>query len=212
MFGKVGRPAEDRFARQCEIFEAVAPLILSVGARRLTMSQAARAACLSIGGLYHYFSTKRDLLLFTLQPETLDRRCQNFHREHRELAARDPERYLDLFVDFVVQGVRLWQPGIQAALELGVETFWEVLDAAMRMGSERFREMKRVITPGVSEDTLDQLEYSVRRAALAACLDKQITPETLRSEIHVIFRGYAADAHRRQVNEEGVPLAIMAVR
>jgi len=83
MFGKVGRPTEDRFARKLEIFEAVAPLILTVGARRLSMRQAAHAACLSVGGLYHYFPTKRELLLYTLQPDTLDRRCQDFQREHR---------------------------------------------------------------------------------------------------------------------------------
>ena len=119
VLGKVGRPAEDKFARQCEIYEAVAPLILTVGARRLSVRQAARAACLSMGGLYHYFPTKRDLVLFALQPETLDRRCQDFHREYGELAARDPRLYFDLYVDFAVQGVRLWQPAIQAALEMG---------------------------------------------------------------------------------------------
>ena len=79
-FGKVGRPPEDKFARQLEIFRAVAPLVLEYGARRLSMEQAASAACLSVGGLYHYFPTKRELLLFTLQPDTLNRRCQAFLR------------------------------------------------------------------------------------------------------------------------------------
>ena len=42
MFGKVGRPAEDRLLRQREIFEAVAPLLLEVGARELTMRHGGR--------------------------------------------------------------------------------------------------------------------------------------------------------------------------
>src|SRR5947199_6465659 len=121
-FGKPGRPPEDRLARQQEIYEAVAPLLLTVGWRRLSMHQAARAACLSIGGLYHYFPTKRDLVLYTLQPDVLEERCQDFHRKHSELAAQDPRRYFDRYVDFALQGMRLWQPAIQAALELGVET------------------------------------------------------------------------------------------
>ena len=60
-FGKPGRPPEDRLARQREIYEAVIPLIYRDGARRLSMRDAASAACLSIGGLYHYFPNKREL-------------------------------------------------------------------------------------------------------------------------------------------------------
>jgi len=63
---KPGRPPEDRLKRQHEIFLAVAPLIERYGARRLTLRQAARAAHLSLGGLYHYFPTKRDLVLHAL--------------------------------------------------------------------------------------------------------------------------------------------------
>ena len=62
MSGKPGRPPEDRLKRQHEIFLAVAPLIDRYGAKRLTMRQAARAAHLSLGGLYHYFPTKGDVL------------------------------------------------------------------------------------------------------------------------------------------------------
>src|SRR5689334_11440210 len=104
-FGKVGRPPEDRFGRKLEIFEAVAPLILEKGARRLSMQEAACAACLSIGGLYHYFPTKRELVLYTLQPDVLDRRCLHFHLKYQGLASSEPERYFVLFVDFAVQGV-----------------------------------------------------------------------------------------------------------
>src|SRR5205807_57191 len=149
-------------------------------------------------------------LLFSLQPETLSRRCQDFHQRYGELAGRDPQLYFDLYVDFAVQGVNLWRPAIQAALELGVETFWNTLDWAMKIGVERFRDMKRIITPGISEDALDELEYSLRRSVLGACLDRQITPEALRSEIYAIFGGYAADAQRRHLGGESIALASLA--
>jgi AcrR family transcriptional regulator len=209
-FGKVGRPPEDRFARKLEIFEAVSPLILAQGARRLSIEAAARAANLSVGGLYHYFPTKQDLLLYTLQPDVLDRRCQQFHQDYAELAAQNPREYFEHYVNFAVRGVRLWQPAIQAALELGVETFWSVVDRAMILSVERFRDMKRIITPGVSEETLDQLEFSLRRACLAACLDKRITPEALSKDIHAIFGGYANEAHRHEAKDQAKVLEKIA--
>ena len=78
MSGKPGRPPEDRLKRQHEIFLAVAPLIERHGAKRLTMRQAARAAHLSLGGLYHYFPTKGDLVLHALKPEAVARLCAEF--------------------------------------------------------------------------------------------------------------------------------------
>lgn len=47
-FGKRGRPAEDRIGRRNEIYEAVGPLIMSAGCRKLSMRDAAHAA-LEIG-------------------------------------------------------------------------------------------------------------------------------------------------------------------
>jgi|Tabmets5t2r1_1033131.scaffolds.fasta_scaffold05206_2 AcrR family transcriptional regulator len=67
---KPGRPPEDRLKRQYEIFLAVAPLIERYGAKRLTMRQAARAAHLSLGGLYHYWKPKSPRWSSTLR-----RRC-----------------------------------------------------------------------------------------------------------------------------------------
>ena len=90
MSGKPGRPPEDRLKRQHEIFLAVAPLIERYGAKRLTMRQAARAAHLSLGGLYHYFPTKGDLVLHALKPEAVARLCAEFHGRHADLERTDP--------------------------------------------------------------------------------------------------------------------------
>ena len=46
-----GRPAENRFFRQLEIFEAVVPLLRLRGARALTLRDAAAACHMSVGGL-----------------------------------------------------------------------------------------------------------------------------------------------------------------
>ncbi len=45
-----------------QIYSMVGPLLFERGARQLTMRDAARAAYLSVGALYHYFPTKRDLV------------------------------------------------------------------------------------------------------------------------------------------------------
>jgi hypothetical protein len=73
---KPGRPPEDRLKRQYEIFLAVAPLIERYGAKRLTMRQAARAAHLSLGGLYHYRKAEITALVKHLAPSLLALRAR----------------------------------------------------------------------------------------------------------------------------------------
>lgn len=192
MFGKVGRPPEDRFSRQCEIFKAVTPLILSVGARRLTMHQAARAACLSVGGLYHYFRTKRELVLFGLQPETLNQMCQDFHEEYGLLAARDPREYLEVYISFGVQQVGYARPAIHAAIELGMGTFWALLDSNLNTATAGFGNIVRMISPKISDESIGLLERSLKRTLLGTCLDRDGTAATLRHEIYAVFSEHTA--------------------
>jgi hypothetical protein len=121
MSGKPGRPPEDRLRRQHEIYLAVAPLIERLGAKRLTMRQAARAAHLSLGGLYHYFPTKRDLVLHALKPEAVARLCAEFHGRHADLARTDPGRYVQADVAYMARQCFFLRPAFQAALELDAE-------------------------------------------------------------------------------------------
>ena len=114
-FGKKGRPAEDRLARQREIYTAVAPLIEREGARRLSMRQAAAAACLSIGGLYHYFPTKRELVLHGLCREAILRRCEDFHAQFEHLVEADPQQYIKEGIDLIVSHVGFCRPALHAA-------------------------------------------------------------------------------------------------
>src|SRR5215213_7889163 len=121
-FGKPGRPAEDQLARQREIYEAVSPLILNIGVRRLSMRVAARAACLSVGGLYHHFPTKHDLVLHGLEPAAIARYCQDFHSKFGHLVNSNPAGFLEAYLDFVTGSIGFIRPAVHAALELGLES------------------------------------------------------------------------------------------
>lgn len=111
-FGKRGRPPEDRLLRQCEIYRAVAPVILDSGVRHLRMRQAADAACMSVGGLYHYFPSKHELALHGLQPVVLGRLCDDFHAAYGCLAHHAPEEYLAHYLDFLAQTAMFLRPAI----------------------------------------------------------------------------------------------------
>lgn len=191
VFGKKGRPPEDRLARQSEIFLAVAPLILRDGARRLSMRAAADASCLSVGGLYHYFPTKRDLMLHGLCPEALLRVCQDFHAEFGHLSEVDPRRYIDEGIRVIVQHVSLLRPAIHAALELGTASFWEVINTLLTNTTFDFEVHLRRLYPEVCDEELAQWGRAIRRSICAAYLDKGVTQDELRSELHILFDGYA---------------------
>jgi AcrR family transcriptional regulator len=193
-FGKKGRPPEDRLARQSEIFLAVAPLILRDGARRLSMRTAADAACLSVGGLYHYFPTKRDLVMHGLRPEALLRVCQDFHGEFGYLSEVDPRRYIDEGIAVIVKHVGLLRPAIHAALELGTTSFWEVIDTILTNTTFDFEVHLRRLFPDVGDQELAQWGRAIRRSICAAFLDKGISQDELRDELRLLFDGYAKRA------------------
>jgi AcrR family transcriptional regulator len=144
-----------------------------------------------VGGLYHYFPTKRDLVLYGFQEETLNRLCQNFIDEYGYLAALDPGQYLEEYSSFAVEQIAFVRPALLAAIELGVETFRKVLDSGLSLITARFTNIARSMSPEISTESIGQLERSLKRVILGAALDKEITPAALRSEIFSIFAGYA---------------------
>lgn len=203
-FGKKGRPAEDRLLRQREIYNAVSPLIMQVGARRISMRQAAQAACLSLGGLYHYFPTKRDLVLHSVRPEALRRLCDDFHAEFGHLAQRDPQRYMQEGVNIVVKQMSFYRPGVYAALELGNESFWEVIETLLTSTSLQFEERLQMLYPAISEDELQQWGQAIRRSICAALLDKRVSPDQLRDELRMLVASYANRATTNEHVHAGV--------
>ena len=191
-FGKKGRPAEDRLARQREIFNAVAPLILQVGARRLSMDQAAQAACLSIGGLYYYFPTKRDLVLHGLCPEAILRHCQDFHAQFDHLTSIDPQRYIAEGINLMAEHVGFCRPAIHAAMELGAESFWETIETLLSSTSLDFEVNLRRVVPAASDEELHRCGRAIRRTICAALLDKSIKTDELRDELGMLVTGHVS--------------------
>ena len=189
MFGKRGRPPEDRLVRQREIYVAVAPLILRDGAKRLSIREAAEAACLSIGGLYHYFPTKRDLVLHGLCPEALYRLCDDFHAEFGHLTMLDPQRYLHEGIETVVKEIGFCRPAVHAALELGYDSFWEVIEALLSATALDFETHLRQAAPGLSDEDVHRCGRAIRRAICAALLDKSITATEFRDELRMQVDG-----------------------
>lgn len=191
-FEKKGRPAEDRLARQREIYQAVIPLIVQDGARRLSMRQAAQVACLSTGGLYYYFPTKRDLVLHGLCPAAILRRCQDFHAEFDHLAEVDPQRYCEEGIELIVAHVEFCRPALHAALELGAESFWAVIETLLSGTEQAFEINLQRLFPAASEQVVQRWGRAIRRVLCAALLDKSISPDELRDELHILLDGYGS--------------------
>jgi AcrR family transcriptional regulator len=162
---------------------------MEVGARRLTMRTAARAACLSLGGLYHYFPTKRDLVLHALKPEAFAKICYQFEAESGHLRRTDPSAFLSAFIDFTVSQNVFVRAAVQAALDLGAETFWEMLDAGINAGLDDFTEFLRGFVPGADERDLTLIARSFRRAFFAALLDRTMTADELRTVLLALVEG-----------------------
>lgn len=196
-FGKKGRPPEDVLARQREIYAAVSPLILQIGARQLSMRQAARAACLSIGGLYHYFPTKRDLVLHGLSPEALTKWCHDFHAQFGYLANADPEQYLDRCIDDTLQVIKFLRPAFHAALELGADAFWNVIENVLMFTIQEFTMVVRLLVPQGNEQELDRLGRALRRSICAGVMDKMATDDEIRHKPCALLEGYRSYAGQK---------------
>jgi AcrR family transcriptional regulator len=193
-FGKPGRPPEDRLARQAEICSAVGPLILERGVGRLSMREAAYAACLSVGGLYHYFPTKRDLALHPLQPEALLRLCRDFHAAHGHLAEHDPAAYLDAYLDMLARTAGFLRPAVWAALELGVAELQEglALGFSMPVIYEEFLGLLGRAVPDAEARDIPALANAVRRSVIGALLEKGTGEAALRAELAALLAGHGA--------------------
>jgi AcrR family transcriptional regulator len=192
--GKVGRPAEDRLARQREIYEAAAPLILSVGARRLSMREAARAACISVGGLYHYFPTRRDLLLHGLSWDARDRLCREYRARIANLAGWSLERYLELYLDHSMLMFAFIRPSIQAALELGVEELQAGLDAGLAANVGELVESLRQVVPGLRPGEREALARAIRRVILGALIDRHADLDETRAQLRMLIEAHTSPA------------------
>lgn len=201
-FGKPGRPSEDRLARQREIYQAVSPLILEQGVRALSMRQAADVSCLSIGGLYHYFPSKRDLALHGIQTETLQRLCQDFHQKFMYLTDVNQQQYFDAFYHHLIESALFMRPAVHAGIELGIDALAMVSESIRTIVTE-FVENLRPLVPTLPDTYLQTLARAVRRFCLATLVDTTSTNEELRNEFNLLIGGY--------LNREGTRTAGLTV-
>lgn len=186
MFGKPGRPREDRFLRRREIYLAVAPHLERRGARRLTMRQVAQAANSSLGGIYHYFASKREVVLFGVSPEMFQRSCQDFHQRYGQLEQADPEWLLADGLDAMVAMVSFARPALVASIELGAATALEAVEAAMDVTLDDLVRVLRVVRADLTDDELHVLQRAVRRVLLGAMLDRSASPTQIHDELRAI--------------------------
>jgi AcrR family transcriptional regulator len=185
MFGKPGRPREDVFRRRLEIYTAVAPLLEKAGARGLTMRQAAAAAHMSVGGIYHYFPSKRDLVMFVLSPDTLQRLCDE-PQLLPPLERTDSPAHLTTFLEGLVRGVPFLRPAVLAAIELGADPALDFVAATMKVSAHEFARPLRAVRTDIGEAEAQTIDRAVRHATLGAMLDRSVTPSELRDELYSI--------------------------
>lgn len=194
-FGKPGRPPEDRLARQRAIYEAVAPMILARGVSQISMRDAAHASCLSVGGLYHYFPTKRAMVLFPFQPDEIERGCQDFWARFGHLAEHDQERYVTSFLEYLEYLIfDYYRPALHAALELGSSVVWTVLDRTLTVALDQFAADLQHLEPGIPAASLNELARTLRREVFAAMFDTTMSPDELRKVVLALIAGYSAVA------------------
>jgi AcrR family transcriptional regulator len=189
MFGKPGRPPEDRVKRRRAIWAAVSPLIEKFGARNLTMREAAAVSFLSLGGLYHYFPDKRSLVLFGLDQEAHERICMEFKANYGHLKDSDPQAAAEAFVEFFGERVSFIRPAMYAALELGAEDFMSRLQANINLGLDAFVDVLELAVPDAKDRDLRLVARSVRRLVLAGLIDRSISRSEIEEELRAVISG-----------------------
>ena len=191
-FGKPGRPPADRLARQGEIFTAVGPLILACGVRRLSMPEAAHAACLSIGGLYHYFPTKRELVLHGLDDAARERLCRLHQPEVAARLAEGLEPAIEAYLDYSTRMLAFARPSVQAALELGVPDVLALLTPGWRHNVADLTQAIALLSAGTSDAEREALGRAIRSLGLGFLVDPEADLGEWRTQARLLIDGHLA--------------------
>lgn len=102
---------------------------------------------MSVGGLYHYFPTKRDLVLHGLGWDARNRLCREYRDRMVDLSGWSPESYIEAYLDLSIRMFAFIRPSVQAALELGAEELQESLDSGLRANVGELMESLRLSFP-----------------------------------------------------------------
>ena len=90
-----------------------------------------------------------------------------------------------------MEQVRFCRPAIHAALELGTESFWEVIEVLLAGTEQAFEVNLQRLYPEVSQQDVQRWGRAIRRAICAALLDRSMSPDELRDELRILVDGYA---------------------
>ena len=95
-------------------------------------------------------------------------------------------------MEFVIDGVSFARPAIQAALELGQETFWSTLEYGINAGLDDLAATLDVIVPTSDVAGIQILGRRLRRSLFAAYVDRSVRAEELREELLAALSEYRA--------------------
>lgn len=198
-FEKPGRPRTDPAEERLRIYTAALPAIHKDGARA-RMDSLARLAHMSVGGVYHYFQTKRQLLLHGLSPEALGLACRTFHDAMLQAADDGPAEVTSAYVDKTIQMFRLIQPSATAALEMGIVEIRAQLASALRQDADGLIQVLAKVIPDLTEQSRVELATGIRRTLMALALDPQATEADVRRQLTAVLRGFVDD--RKIANQD----------
>jgi len=184
-FRKRGRPREDRVARRLEIFEFVAPSLAELG-HRISMRQAAQAAHVSVGTLYAYFGSKRELLLYGLNQEPVAFICRRFEVEHGGLRTTDPGRYREALLDFMITNIVAMRASVDTAIRMGPKETHERIDRVIHRPIPEFVALVANAMPE-QRGRSAAAERLLRRVIAGALLERRISAEALRGQLRDIL-------------------------
>ena len=93
-------------------------------------------------------------------------------------------------IGVVARQAQFCRPSIKAALELGADSFQEVVETLLTNTTLDFEVHLQKAAPEVGEEELHKCGRAIRRAIFAALLDQSASPEELQDELRILVDGY----------------------
>jgi hypothetical protein len=100
-------------------------------------------------------------------------------RPHEE----DPLQSLDVSADFCAHMCLFVRPAAQAAVELGSDPSWPVIEASMQSGLTNLVKALRRVAPDLDESAAPLLARSIRRVLLAGMFDRSMSGDNIRTTV-----------------------------
>lgn len=155
------------------------------------MREAAQLAHVSVGTLYHYFGTKRALLLYGLNPEPAAMLCSTFASDFEDLRASDPAAYREELVAFLASTIAVMRASVDCAIHFGPGVARSRID---RVVSEPIPGFLALVQSGLPEQRRGRsaaTERTLRRTMVAALLEPELDVAALRGQLRVLLSGRA---------------------